>query len=403
MLLAWIALSRSATTWVDAKALVLTSSVVVLLAWGGIAALGWRARRARPRARAVRARAARRALALCPGAIGGVLASDVAQYHSSNLAPTARYEELASIDERFAGRGPALFDDFDEYSMYVLRDARRRRSRLRLPAARAGARSPAATAGRSSSTAPRRRAGRLPADRHAPRPQRIAAAGRLRAWRGRAATTRCGRAAPAPCRRLAHVASARGAPLACARVRHAGGHRRTPPRARRRAGAAARARATSHAPRPRRAGDASARGFAMHRAGTLSARFSRAACRRLAAVAAGPVHADRRRRRRRAPARLDRAVSSRATRSCPTPLRRSPCAWRPARTAWRHARGLQRGAGQRRRGGARRRLSHARRHARARAAHAAAARAPALCARRYAWVELVRADAASIAQRYENR
>jgi hypothetical protein len=50
-----------------------------------------------------------------------VLASDLAQYHSSTLAPTARYEELASIDKRFAGRGPTLFTDFDEYSMYALR------------------------------------------------------------------------------------------------------------------------------------------------------------------------------------------------------------------------------------------------------------------------------------------
>jgi hypothetical protein len=38
-----------------------------------------------------------------------------------NLAPTARYEELASVGERFAGRGPALFTDFDEYAMYELR------------------------------------------------------------------------------------------------------------------------------------------------------------------------------------------------------------------------------------------------------------------------------------------
>ena len=51
-----------------------------------------------------------------------MLASDALQYHSSDLAPTARYEELASIDSRFAGRGPTLFTDFDEYSMYELRD-----------------------------------------------------------------------------------------------------------------------------------------------------------------------------------------------------------------------------------------------------------------------------------------
>ena len=53
---------------------------------------------------------------------GGVIASDAMQYHASNLAPTARYRELASIDQRFAGRGPTLFTDFDEYSLYVLRD-----------------------------------------------------------------------------------------------------------------------------------------------------------------------------------------------------------------------------------------------------------------------------------------
>ncbi|HWG09381.1 MAG TPA: hypothetical protein VN672_10280 [Solirubrobacteraceae bacterium] len=110
-LLAWLVLARTATTWVDAKALVLTSPVLVLLAWAGVAAL-LRARRSL----AVLA-AALLALALA----GGALASDLAQYHSSNLAPTARYEELASIDKRFHGRGPALFTDFDEYSMYALR------------------------------------------------------------------------------------------------------------------------------------------------------------------------------------------------------------------------------------------------------------------------------------------
>jgi hypothetical protein len=53
---------------------------------------------------------------------GGVLASDALQYHGANLAPTARYQELARVNERFAGRGPTLFTDFDEYSLYQLRD-----------------------------------------------------------------------------------------------------------------------------------------------------------------------------------------------------------------------------------------------------------------------------------------
>lgn len=138
-LLAWAALARSATTWVDAKALVLSSPVVVLLAWAGVAALraparggarrlstrhwqaGFRSERARWAGLGARVGAALLALALGAGA----LSSDAAQYHSANLAPTARYEELASVDRRFAGiarGGPTLFTDFDEYALYVLRD-----------------------------------------------------------------------------------------------------------------------------------------------------------------------------------------------------------------------------------------------------------------------------------------
>jgi hypothetical protein len=109
MLLTWLAVTEYSTTWVDAKTLMLTTPVVVLMAWGGVGVL---------RASALRVTASLLALAL----FGGVIASDALQYHASNLAPTARYQELASIDHRFAGRGPALFTDFDEYSLYELRD-----------------------------------------------------------------------------------------------------------------------------------------------------------------------------------------------------------------------------------------------------------------------------------------
>jgi hypothetical protein len=113
MLVVWLALTEHTTTWIDAKTLMLTSPVVVLLAWGGVAAL-----RASSLSRAL----APTALLLAFALAGGVAVSDAMQYHSSNLAPTARYDELASIDTRFAGRGPALFADFDEYAMYELRD-----------------------------------------------------------------------------------------------------------------------------------------------------------------------------------------------------------------------------------------------------------------------------------------
>ncbi|MEA2209388.1 MAG: hypothetical protein QOF54_1865 [Solirubrobacteraceae bacterium] len=142
--LVWLVLDRSATTWVDAKALVLSSPVVVLLACGGVAALlappvgrassvgehasppdAARSARTWRRRAAVRGAGALLGIAL----LVGVLGSDAALYHGSNLAPTARYEELASVNRRFGaspsgGRrgGPTLFTDFDEYSMYVLRD-----------------------------------------------------------------------------------------------------------------------------------------------------------------------------------------------------------------------------------------------------------------------------------------
>ncbi len=120
-LLGWIALtllasfvvSESVTTWADAKTLVLTSPVAVLLAWGGVAALV-----ALPRRSIARSAGALLALALA----GGVFASDALLYHSSNLAPTARYQEMALLDARFAGKGPTLFTDFDEYALYELRD-----------------------------------------------------------------------------------------------------------------------------------------------------------------------------------------------------------------------------------------------------------------------------------------
>jgi hypothetical protein len=113
MVAAGVGLGVYATTWVDAKAIVLTSPVVVLLAWGGFAAL--RSSSGRPALRAA-------ALALAVALAGGIGMSDAMQYHSSNLAPTARYDELASLNGRFAGRGPVLYADFDEYALYELRD-----------------------------------------------------------------------------------------------------------------------------------------------------------------------------------------------------------------------------------------------------------------------------------------
>lgn len=108
----WLALTAYGTTWVDAKALVLTSPVLILAAFAGVAAL-------RGVGAGVGARVLAAAIAIAIA--GGVLLSDAIQYHDMPLAPTARYDEMASLNSRFAGRGPTLFTDFDEYSLYQMR------------------------------------------------------------------------------------------------------------------------------------------------------------------------------------------------------------------------------------------------------------------------------------------
>jgi hypothetical protein len=112
-LIAWIAVTHAVTTWGSAKTVMLTSPVVLLLAWGGVRAIA-----TLPERSATRLLAALVGLAIA----GGIVASDAKQYHASNLAPTARYREMESVGRQFSGRGPALFTDFDEYAMYVLRD-----------------------------------------------------------------------------------------------------------------------------------------------------------------------------------------------------------------------------------------------------------------------------------------
>jgi hypothetical protein len=107
MAVVWVALTRRGTAWTDAKLLVITSPLVVLLAAIGVESL----RRAGRRAEAV----------LVGGAIAvGVLLSNAFTYHDTNLQPTERYEELLEIGERFAGAKPTLTPEFDEFYFYAL-------------------------------------------------------------------------------------------------------------------------------------------------------------------------------------------------------------------------------------------------------------------------------------------
>jgi hypothetical protein len=107
-LVVWKFLNSHGTTWTDAKLLVILSPVVLFVALVGAFSL----------------LQTRLLGGILVGGllVFGVLASDGLLYHGTNLAPTARYTELGSIGERFAGVGPTLAPDFDEYDFYLLRE-----------------------------------------------------------------------------------------------------------------------------------------------------------------------------------------------------------------------------------------------------------------------------------------
>jgi hypothetical protein len=106
----WEFLRRHGTEWTDAKVLMVSSPVVVLIALiGAFSIKGGRSIEG----------------ALVAGVIAlGIFGSDALAYHATGLAPTQRYTELSAIGEHFSGQGPALLTDFDEYGLFLLREVR---------------------------------------------------------------------------------------------------------------------------------------------------------------------------------------------------------------------------------------------------------------------------------------
>lgn len=109
MAVVWLALTARGTPWTDAKLLVISSPIVVLLAAVGLDSLRRSGRRIE-------------AVALAVPLVLGVLWSNALAYHDTNLAPTERFEELLSIGEQRAGSGPTLLPEFDEFALYALAD-----------------------------------------------------------------------------------------------------------------------------------------------------------------------------------------------------------------------------------------------------------------------------------------
>lgn len=96
--------------WVQFKADCITAPIALLMAFVGIGAL---------------IRASQRTLVGVGFALvltAGVLAGTALLYHDTTLAPYERLHDLEYIGKRFAGQGPTLTPDFEEYAEYYLRD-----------------------------------------------------------------------------------------------------------------------------------------------------------------------------------------------------------------------------------------------------------------------------------------
>jgi hypothetical protein len=106
---AWAATTPISSPYIDAKLLAILSPAVVLAACLGVAALA-----GRPGV----------AIAAAVVAAGAILVSDALAYRDAFLAPMDRLGELSAIDRRFAGRGPILVNEFEEYVKHFMRRSR---------------------------------------------------------------------------------------------------------------------------------------------------------------------------------------------------------------------------------------------------------------------------------------
>jgi hypothetical protein len=104
----WAYVTARSNAWGDAKALMIVSPAAVAAAMLGVAAL-WESR-------------LRIAGALVAAAVAaGILWTNGLAYHDADLAPRGRLAELANIGQRFAGQGPALYTEFEEFGKHFLR------------------------------------------------------------------------------------------------------------------------------------------------------------------------------------------------------------------------------------------------------------------------------------------
>jgi hypothetical protein len=107
--------------WIQLKAIAITGPVVLACAFAGAVAIAGFGRRLREAGRAL----ALGGSWLLAGAVAfGVLYGNALAYHNTTFAPAKRLRDLERIGDRYAGKGPTLYPDFEELAEYLLRDAR---------------------------------------------------------------------------------------------------------------------------------------------------------------------------------------------------------------------------------------------------------------------------------------
>jgi hypothetical protein len=105
----WGYVTARSTPWGDAKALMIVSPAVIAAAMLGPASL-WRTKW-RPAA-----------IVLAAAITFGLLWTNALAYHGVDLAPRDRLSELGTIGHRFAGQGPTLYTEFEEFSKHFLHE-----------------------------------------------------------------------------------------------------------------------------------------------------------------------------------------------------------------------------------------------------------------------------------------
>src|SRR4051794_29429312 len=109
---------RNSDPWVQLKAFCMTAPLALCLAFSGAA---WLVTRRRPAVLRIPIALAGLWAAALLG--GGVLYGNALQYRHAPLVPYERMAELRQLDKQFAGQGPTLAPDFDEFAEYFLRRA----------------------------------------------------------------------------------------------------------------------------------------------------------------------------------------------------------------------------------------------------------------------------------------